>query len=87
MNMEYFFRETKSFLSQEILNMTNKVAQTVLDVEGLHTRMRTIYLDLKATSEVAAAASGYLENTTQDYSAPDGVDFENITPDVTPEKS
>lgn len=87
MNMEYFFRETKSFLSQETLNMKNKVAQTVLDIEGLHTRMRKIYLYLKATLEVKMAALEYLEKSTHDYSAPDGLEFKIRTPNVAPKKS
>ena len=45
--------------------------------------MKTIYMDLKATREAAASASGYLERATQHYLPLDRIEYTKITTPTT----
>ena len=86
--MERLFKETRDFFAVETRKLTDRLAQTVLDVEGLNVRVRSIDMDLRATSEVAAFASDYLEQVAQGYCPPDNVEYKNIvSPGNTPAKA
>ena len=85
--MNKIFREAQQLFQKEANSLTNQFAQTLLDVKGLQTKVQNLDEDLQATSVVAASTSGYLEKATEDYSPPEGVDYENvITPSSTPAK-
>ena len=70
---------------QEAEKLMSQFAQTVMDVKGLQCKVLSTDEDLKATSEVAASTSEYLDKANQDYKMPERVDYENvITPSNTP---
>lgn len=52
-----FFTRKREFLTTEYESMMSKMSQTVMDVEGLNSHMKTMDMDLKAISQVAESAS------------------------------
>ena len=81
------FLEAKKIFQDKAAKMSGKFAQTVLDVQGLQNRAASIDEDLKATSEVAALTSEYLDKGAHDYKQPDTVEYKNlVTQDNTPAK-
>ena len=80
--------ETRATIKNETQKVSRQVAQTALDLDGIKHKLNTIDMDLQATGEVAASASGYLARATNDYKAPESVEYETIvSPEATPSRS
>ena len=77
-----YVANTNETIKHETQKVSQQVAQTVLDLEGIKHRIYTMDMDLRATGEVAASATDYLARATNDYKSPDSVEYEPITPDT-----
>ena len=85
--MQTIFQDAKLLFQSEASKLTSQFAHTVLDVRGLKNKVLSMDEDLKATSEVDAFTTGYLNRVAKDYSPPEDVDYKNlITPTNTPVK-
>ena len=82
-----YHADTRATVESEAQKVFRQVAQTALDVDGIKNKLHTLDMDLQATGEVAYTTSQYLSKATEDYKAPDTVEYETIvSPEPTPSK-